>query len=567
MPAYPDAANPDLLGLIPLTARTVLDVGCGTGALGMAYRRLNPRARLLGIEVDSDAASIAAERLDDVATVDVETDPLPFDASDLDCVVYGDVLEHLREPWPVISHHAAALGRDGTLLICVPNVEHWSFIERLLRGTWDYDAAGLFDRTHLRWFSLDSMRRGLLAAGLVPYDVRPRIFNTERPQALHAALLPALRSLGIDDADFLRRTAPLQFVWRVRRAAPRVVALGASMLAPVGGVSHVRVMHPLQAMATVPGVIAQIATPADLSPIGAETPRIYILHRPVLTGEPGLAVIRRLLQSGWLIVTEFDDHPDYFLSQSGADQHAFSGVHAVQTSSPVLADILRVRNPEVKVFPNAIHVLPDIDNFADLPAMTLFFGALNRKQDWEPLMPTLNHVASMAGDRLRFCVVHDEAFFDALETPHKTFTPVCDYDTYLGLLGQCEISLMPLQDNAFNRAKSDLKFIEAGACGTVALASHIVYSRSIRHGQTGLLFGDADDLRAQLLRLLAMPDLAITIANAARAYVAEERMLAYQVAKRLAWYNDLWSRRAELTAELHRRLAARAPVPSTPGPE
>ena len=47
---------------------------------------------------------------------------------------------------------------------------------------------------------------------------------------------------------------------------------------------------------------------------------------------------------------------------------------------------------------------------------------------------------------------------------------------------------MPLADTPFNRAKSDLKFIEAGACRVAALASHIVYANSVEDGRTGLLF-------------------------------------------------------------------------------
>ena len=78
MSPYPDQANNDLLERIPLSAGVVLDVGCHTGALGAAYRRLNPRALLLGIESDPVAAELAARRLDQVAVVDVEQDPMPF---------------------------------------------------------------------------------------------------------------------------------------------------------------------------------------------------------------------------------------------------------------------------------------------------------------------------------------------------------------------------------------------------------------------------------------------------------------------------------------------------------
>ena len=64
-------------------------------------------------------------------------------------------------------------------------------------------------------------------------------------------------------------------------------------------------------------------------------------------------------------MTEFDDHPDFFQNMQNEDQLSFRGVHAVQTSTPALAEVLRPRNPEVRVFPNAIRALPEVRNFAD----------------------------------------------------------------------------------------------------------------------------------------------------------------------------------------------------------
>ena len=115
---------------------------------------------------------------------------------------------------------------------------------------------------------------------------------------------------------------------------------------------------------------------------------------------------------------------------------------------------------------------------------------------------------------------------------------------------------MPLSDNGFNRAKSDLKFIEAGACRVAALASDVVYGETIEEGRTGMLFRDAAELQAKLMRLVAMPDLARDLGDAARDYVAQNRMLAYQIAPRIAWYRSLWARREALTAALQERLAA-----------
>ncbi len=75
---YPDVLNPDLLPRIPLDADTILDIGCHKGMLGAAYRRINPRARVLGVESNPEAARVAATRLHEVACLDIETDPLPF---------------------------------------------------------------------------------------------------------------------------------------------------------------------------------------------------------------------------------------------------------------------------------------------------------------------------------------------------------------------------------------------------------------------------------------------------------------------------------------------------------
>ena len=304
------------------------------------------------------------------------------------------------------------------------------------------------------------------------------------------------------------------------------------MLKPVGGVSHVRIVYPLQALRTDPTVMTQDPGSRISRPPSSDTPRIFILHRPNLSGERGAELIRGLLAEGWVIVTDFDDHPGHWGMLDAKDQLAFCVVHAVQVSTPNLATMLRAINPEVMVFPNAMRALPDLRNFVEPHPMTLFFCALNRERDWVPLLLVLNDLAEKIGYRLQFRVVHDQAFFDALSTPHKQFTPTCDYETYLTLLGQCEIALMPLRNTPFNCAKSDLKFIEAGACRVASLASPVVDGDSIDDGRTGLLFRSADELRDQLGRLLATPEQARDLGDAARRYVAAERMLAYQVAQR-----------------------------------
>jgi 2-polyprenyl-3-methyl-5-hydroxy-6-metoxy-1,4-benzoquinol methylase len=552
---YPDNLNPDLLARIPLDAETVLDVGCHTGLLGAIYRQRNPRVRYFGIDSNPGAIRIAATRLTQAAMLDVETDPLPFAApGGYDCIIYGDVLEHLRDPWKVLRAHAALLSPKGVMLVCVPNAAHWNVTRRLLDGSFDYEDQGVLDRTHLRWFTLDSMRKALIGTGLALCDVWPRVFDQAEAERFADLIKETLAGLGISRQTYLARAAPLQYVWRVRRTAAAPIAIRATMLKPHGGVSDIRVLYPLRAVQTDPSVTVQVGEVESFPDPTAQLPALCILHRPLLVGPEGVAAFRYLLRRGFLVVTEFDDRPDFIPALRDEKLMNFRAAHAVQTSTPVLAEILRAQNPEVGVFANGVAQLPQPENFRSGEKLTLFFGAINRVSDWGPMMPALNAAAALLRDRLHFCVVGDRAFYEALESPNKTFTALCDHQTYMRLLGQCEISFMPLQDTPFNRAKSDLKFIEAGAARVAALASPVVYGETIEDGVTGLLFRDQQELQDRLVRLASMPALALSVAEAALKMVAATRMDAYQVGARIRWYRSLLDRREELTRALLDRV-------------
>jgi SAM-dependent methyltransferase len=211
---YGAAANPDLLLRVPDAARLLLDVGCGAGGLGRGLREKGHAARLIGVEPDPALAAHAARHYDAIHQIDIERETPPVEPGTLDVLVYGDVLEHLRDPWAVLKRDAALLAPGGTLLVCVPNIEHWSFAARLLAGTWRYEDMGLFDRTHLRWFTRDSMQQAIQAAGLRPMEIAPRIFDRDRVIAFARAMAPALQAMGVDPNDWLKRSLPLQHVWR-----------------------------------------------------------------------------------------------------------------------------------------------------------------------------------------------------------------------------------------------------------------------------------------------------------------------------------------------------------------
>jgi GT2 family glycosyltransferase len=149
-------------------------VGCAAGRLGETLRgqktsdsegRLPPR-EVWGIELNPAIAAEAKARLNRVLVGDVEQmDPLPLPDCYFDCAICGDVLEHLKDPQAFLARLRKHLTPDAVLVANVPNVAHWSIIVQLLQGRFTYDDNGLLDRTHLRFFTPESLKDMLWDAG------------------------------------------------------------------------------------------------------------------------------------------------------------------------------------------------------------------------------------------------------------------------------------------------------------------------------------------------------------------------------------------------------------------
>ena len=143
-------ARPEVMALVPREARRVLDLGCASGALGAALHA-RQGCEVVGVEVDPRYAARARERLDAVVEGDLEAF---VPEGTFDCVIAADVLEHLRDPLAVLERAAAALQPGGAAVVSLPNVRYWNTFWQLgVRGRWPQQPDGIFDRTHLRWFT------------------------------------------------------------------------------------------------------------------------------------------------------------------------------------------------------------------------------------------------------------------------------------------------------------------------------------------------------------------------------------------------------------------------------
>jgi 2-polyprenyl-3-methyl-5-hydroxy-6-metoxy-1,4-benzoquinol methylase len=155
----------------------VLDVGCATGYLAA---ELSARGCVVdGIEFDPVAAGQARAHCREVVAGDLEAPLIRAEVERMlagvrpDVVVCADVLEHLRDPWAVLAWLKTLLPPDGRAVISVPNIAHWTARRALLRGRFDYADHGLFDRTHLRFFTRESAAELARRAGLAVLREHP----------------------------------------------------------------------------------------------------------------------------------------------------------------------------------------------------------------------------------------------------------------------------------------------------------------------------------------------------------------------------------------------------------
>lgn len=111
------------------------------------------------IEVFPEAAEKAKEKLNHVLLGDIETVELSYEKEQLDCVIFGDVLDHLLDPWAVVEKVKPNIKKDGAILASIPNVSHISLLSSLLAGNWTYMEYGSLDKTHIRFFTFNEMIR------------------------------------------------------------------------------------------------------------------------------------------------------------------------------------------------------------------------------------------------------------------------------------------------------------------------------------------------------------------------------------------------------------------------
>ena len=162
----------DLLEKISLDAQSILEFGCGEAPLGEALKK-RQKCRVVGIELDADAAAVAAKRIDAVYRGDVREIVSIMDEQ-FDWIIGGDIVEHLDEPWSFLDDLRNVAKPGGHLLLSIPNLANASLVNDLLHGRFDYVYMGLTCVGHLRFFTKQTIADMLTIAGWSIVAIEPQ---------------------------------------------------------------------------------------------------------------------------------------------------------------------------------------------------------------------------------------------------------------------------------------------------------------------------------------------------------------------------------------------------------
>ena len=190
---YHGHARYEILPYMPKKFSKVVDVGGSAGGTLSAIRQMAPHAITVCLDADEPSLQIARTQGHQAIRCDLDRE-IPEVFQDSDVVLFLDILEHLVDPWTVLSTIVAKLRPGTNVIISLPNVRYWNVsLNLVLRGQWTLQDAGVLDRTHLRFFTRNSGAALVSNGGLTLKASVSKVAPGLRFQLLNLMTLGVLR--------------------------------------------------------------------------------------------------------------------------------------------------------------------------------------------------------------------------------------------------------------------------------------------------------------------------------------------------------------------------------------
>lgn len=224
---YYTGINENILDMVDGENLSICEFGCAAGLLAKAIREKTKSVDYyVGADFCLDPLLHASNYINAALHIDLDVIGI-WDSEEFsqkvpdgkfDYIIFGDVLEHLKNPEVALKNARKKLRENGRLLICIPNAQHWSVLLNIVKGRWPREASGIFDKTHLRWFTLKEMVLILQENGFEVAEMVPRIFNHEMGFHIADALTEFCNKIGINHDEATAGMIPFQYVFNVKKS-------------------------------------------------------------------------------------------------------------------------------------------------------------------------------------------------------------------------------------------------------------------------------------------------------------------------------------------------------------
>lgn len=172
---YYDNSRKDMMDYIPDGVKKTLEFGCGTGGFSYELKK-KYGAQTWAVEINPEAAKQASRVLDRVINKDAMDSLIDMPDDYFDCVLFFDILEHLVNPYELLTGIKPKLSSRGVIICSIPNIRYYRvFKSYIIRGEWNYKDHGVLDKTHLRFFTKKSIEQMFR---ILKYDI-------ERLEGIH----------------------------------------------------------------------------------------------------------------------------------------------------------------------------------------------------------------------------------------------------------------------------------------------------------------------------------------------------------------------------------------------
>jgi len=212
-----DIYNLDVYNEIPKFPNKILEIGTGSGALARQVKTAYPNVNYLGVEVSAEYVELSRRYCDRVYFENIEnaSGELLKECGSIDVLIMADVLEHLVDPWKFLARLKNWINPSATLIVCIPNVQHWSIQFGLLSGSFDYSDSGLLDRTHLRFFTRKTIIQMFESNGYFIKSIKSRIFQFKGQEEMLGKLILLSDSCGLNSTEVVNDAAAFQYVLKI----------------------------------------------------------------------------------------------------------------------------------------------------------------------------------------------------------------------------------------------------------------------------------------------------------------------------------------------------------------